>query len=570
MSVFFYTVSGRLGSPANYTSSTDALDNTFGPVSDTDALLERMAYEETSSTDFNLSDLQKISEDLQTFDLEQLRKAFQSTGLSPYTSSLHSIQEMLCEYLVEQSPVAALASIVWFEEHRVENLLRIMARHLAHRDLEESLKLTAGLKQPYRDIALETMLGELDLTDDVMSTLLSFNNAEIANVIAEQEHKQRIYESINEDPITAFDLLLTDDIADSEQTDLFSQILNELFHIEGLDALKRFDFVNNFQRSYTEMIVPFVAQDRIGTLNYLEQLSQYQRTGIMYPFMENWVEFDVENALDTVRTLTNPSFRSSAFRTLLSAWGRTRPLEVIERLEEIPRKHRYSAVVTVVNTLAATSPDEILRLLPSLKAIPGAFNNEIERAFVYRWSSTYPAQALDWVRENIETESVQRDRMLNWVLGEYALVQPEKAMEVAISEDPNPAQGELGLTHTVIDALIQNGQLEAAIGLLDQVPKSNRVYTYAGVAEKLVLENRFNDVVSISEVLPETDRAAYFRWVVRKLSDTHSSEVLTLIAKIPDTLIRTEVVNQTLEDTWAVERYFTEKQLETLRSLVAE
>ena len=61
-------------------------------------------------------------------------------------------------------------------------------------------------------------------------------------------------------------------------------------------------------------------------------------------------------------------------------------------------------------------------------------------------------------------------------------------MEFALSEDPNPAQGELGLTHSVIDSLIRDGQLEAAIGLLDQVPKSNRVYTYAGVAEKLVLE----------------------------------------------------------------------------------
>ena len=308
LSVFFYSLSGRFGSPENYTASADSLDSTLGPVSDTDALLERMAYEETSSTDFKMSDLLKISKDLQTFDSEELRKAFQRTASLPYTSSLHSIREMLCEYLVEQSPVAALASIVWFEEHRVENLLRIMARHLAQQDLEESFKLTAGLKQPYRDIVLETMLRELDLTDDVMITLESFNNSEIADVIVDQKHKQKIYESMNQDPSTAFDLLLTDDVEDSEQADLFRQVLNELFQIEGLDVLKRFDFVNNSRTLYTEMIVPFVAQDRVGTLKYLEQLSQYQQTSLMYPLMENWVAVDVENALDSARSLTNPSF----------------------------------------------------------------------------------------------------------------------------------------------------------------------------------------------------------------------------------------------------------------------
>ncbi len=570
LGVFLYSLFSGLGSTGLFTSLEDSLDNKFGPVSDTDALLERMAFEKTTNTDFTVSDLRKISEDLQTFDTAELRKAFQSSGSLPFTSSLHTIQDILCEYLVELSPVAALASIVWFEEYRVENLLPIMARHLAQLDLEESFKLTAGLKQPYRDIVLETMLRELDLTDDVMIKLESFNNAEIVDVIVEQKRKQKIYESINQDPSTAFNLLLTDDVEDSEQADLFSQVLNELIQIEGFDALVRFDPLTNYRKFYAELLVPFLAKDRVGVLNYLEQLSQYQRSGLMYPLMDNWVEVDVENALDAARALTNPSFRSSVYGPLLFAWGRTRPLEVLERLDELPRKHRSSAVFAVIHALGATNPDEILRHLPSLKTIPGAYSLEIERTFVYRWASTFPAQALDWVRENMKPESEQRDRMLNRVLGEYALVQPQKAMDVAISEDPSPTRAELGLAFSVIDSLIRNDQLEEAIGLLERVPKDNRMFAYSDVAEKLVLQDRFTEFDSLSEKVPEVDRVNYFYSVARGLSYTDSSSVLEVVVKIPDASVRSEVAKRILSNEWVIERYFTEEQVETLSSIVAE
>ena len=570
LSMFSYFLFSGLASSRLDTVSKDPLFDNLGALDDADALVERLALERTSGKDFSTSDLLKISSNLKTFDDEELRKAFRISASLPFSTSLYLIQEMLSEYLVERSSVNAIASLVWFESHRVEDLLRIMFRHLAHQDLQESVELVAGLKQPYERIAIETMLGERELTDDVLSSFRSINKAEIDSVIAERVQEQKIYDSINQDPSTAFELLLTDDVEDSEQAELFSQVLNELFQIEGLDVIKRLNFISDNAEFYDELFVQIAAQDRVGTLNYLEELSWVNRSGYLYPLMENWVEEDVDNALNTISALTNKTLRSSAFGILLGEWGRTRPLEVLERLQEIPRQHRSMAVLHIVRTLGASNPDEVLRLLPSLKAMPGAFTHEIERTFVYSWSSTFPAQALAWVQEHIAPESRQRDRMLSRVLSEYALVQPQKAMEVAISEDPNPSRGELGLAHWVIDSLVNNDQLEAAIGLLEQVPKDNRVSTYADVAKKLVLEGQFEVVMSMSEMVPEADRVGYFRSVVQGLSNSNSSDVLTLVAKIPDAKIRSDVVNRTLEDTWATERYFTEKQLETLRSFVED
>ncbi|MCY3540948.1 MAG: hypothetical protein OXH31_03455 [Gammaproteobacteria bacterium] len=569
-SMFCYFLVTGEGSVRLGAVSNDSLNNNRGVLDNTDTLLELLVFEKTSSTNFSTADLGRISTDLKTFDEEELSNAFSSSASLPFSPSLYPIQEMLCEYLVEQSPVRALASLVWFENHRVEDLLPIMVRHMVSLDLEESFELVRGLKQPYRKKAIEAMLKELELTDEALSLLRSLNNAEIEAAIAEQMQTQKIYASVNEDPRSAFDLLLTDDVEDSEQADLFSQVLNELFQIEGLDVIKRLNFLSHNSEFYDELFMQIAAQDRIGTLNYLDTLSPSNRSRFLYPLMENWVEEDLENALDSVSSITNQTLRSQTFATLVREWGRTRPLEALERLKEIPRQHRSAVVLDIVHTLGATNPDEVLRLLPSLKAISGAFTHEIERSFVYSWSSKFPAEALMWVRKNIAQDSYQRDRLLSRVLSEYALVQPQKAMEVAISEDPNPARAELGLSHWVIDSLVENDQLETAIGLLEHVPNNNRFSTYADVAEKLVLEDRFDVVISMSDMVPEADRAAYFRSIVIGLSGTNSSKVLELIAKIPDAQIRSEVVNRTLDGTWRVERNYSEKQLKTLRSFLVD
>ena len=571
LSNFSYFVLMELGPSQQDTSFKSSLDITPGLLVDADALLEQLAFMKTSSKDFRTLDLLRISEDLQTFSTDELFKAISMSASLPYTRGLHPVQEMLCEYLVEKSPTKALESLWLFEEHRKIVLLRIVARHWVRQSSEKSVMMAFELRQPYREIALETILAELDPTDEMLSLHTSSDDdAEFTATLARQIHELKIYESINQDPSTAFDMLLSDDVEDYEQADLFSQALNDLFQLEGFDALKKLNFLSYNSEFYDELFLQIAAQDRVGTLDYLQNYSWSERARFMYPLMEHWVDVDVENALEVVRNLSNPTFRASAYSILVSVWGWTRPLEVLNRIQEIPREIRSSAVFNAINTLGTTNPDVVRSLFPSLKAIPGAFNDENERVFVYSWSSKFPLKALEWVQEHVDRNTVQRSRMLNRVLGAYALIQPTKAMEIAISEDPNPARGTLGLAHSVIDSLLRDDQIDTAIGLLDQVPENTRAWVYADVAERLVLEDRFNDVNSLSETLPAADKVLYFRSVTVGLSRTNSSDVLTLVAKIPDAHLRTDVVNQILNDESSSDRYYTEEQLDTLRSFVAE
>lgn len=552
------------------TFSKDSLVDTLSFLDDTGALFEQLATEESPSTQYSTSNLLKISETIQTFSTEELVSALRRSASLPYTRGLFPIQEILCEYLVEKSPSEALRSAWLFKEHRKLALLRTVFSFWAVQNLEESIVVATGLGHPYKGIALETILAELDAKDEIPSALKSSVYDEIVKLHSEKMYELEIYESISRDPSTAFNLLLTDDVEDSEQTILLSQAFHEMFQLEGFDAIRKLNLFKYDKDIFNELLLQVVEQDRVGTINFLQNLSFSDQILFMYPLMENWLELDVETALQTVTSLSNPTYRASAYRTLVNLLGHTRPLEVMARLEEIPREYRSSAVFNAINTLGATNPDRVLSLLPSLKSIPGAFNNENERAFVCSWASQSPDKALKWVQENVEPESYQRNRLMNRVLGEFALVDYQKAMDVATKEDPNPSRSELGLASSVIDALVRDGQVDAAIELFDQVPENTRPPIYADVAEKLVIQDRLDDVVSMSESFSATDKVYYFSSIARGLSRTNPSGVITMVTKLPNDRLRADVVNRILSDEWGTERYYTEEQLVTLRSLVTE
>ena len=171
LSMFSYFVITGLERSHQDTASEISMNSAPNDLITVDALLERLASEEISSTDLNTAELQKISENLQTFNTEELVKALGSSASFPYSRNLYPIQEILCEYLVERSPTEALRSVWLFQEHRKVALLRIVVRGWAHHDMEESFTVAIGLQQPYKEIAIETLLAELDATDERFSVL---------------------------------------------------------------------------------------------------------------------------------------------------------------------------------------------------------------------------------------------------------------------------------------------------------------------------------------------------------------------------------------------------------------
>ena len=540
-------------------SSTVALDGS-------NTLVARKGAEWIFRAMSDTTDLHDLSATLQSFSTEDLLNAIQASASQPFVPGLYHVQEIMCEYLVEKSPDQALESVWAFDAHRKSDLLALVFRNWAVQDMEESLQVATGLTPPYREIAISSIVDEIDLTDELLSLLEATYEFNLKAIQTKRNNELNTYQAINQDPGAVFDQLLSDDIEDYEQLDLLSQTLSELFKLEGIDVLRRINGLSLNSDVSDELILQIVAQDRMGTLEYLQNVSYINRTQILFPLMEDWVNADLENALEVVQGLPNPIIRRDALSRLLSVWGTSEPFEVLNRLEELPRSQRASAVFSAVQTLGSTDPDSVLRLLPSLKEIPGAFNAENERTFVYSWSTLSPSKATNWVLENTELGSERRARLLNWVIREYARVEPSKALDIATAEEPNAYYGDYGLELKVIETLIMF-EFDAALGVLDQIRSEARYVVYSEVAKELVEQSRIDEAISLSERVPREDRASYFYRAINSLSYNNASGVLSLVTKIPDTGLRSEVVTSMLNQEWMLERFYTAEQVETLRTL---
>ena len=517
----------------------------------------------------SITELRFLSEFLGTLDEPRLLDLITFSATQEFSRRLNSIQTMLFEYLVQLSPEDALDSVWLFDEHRRAALLKTVFSNWSKFEMHKSLDAATGLNPPYRELAIEAILaGGSSLSNEDLISLTSKEHVELG--LSKQEHVRVVYDLLDQQPRKAFDLLVNDDIEDFEQADLFRQVVDRLFQVEGLGVIATLHNSGVNRGLKNQLFFEVADRDRAGALTFLQNIPSHEQISIVFPLMEHWVSLDADEALAEVRDLPESYFRTSILDTLLSQWALVNPVQVLDRLAEFPRKLRSQAALNAFRELTSTDPTEALGRLSSLRTIPGVVNVETELVFVRTWSKKDPSKAVAWVQSNVEVDSLKRARMLRWILPELALSDTEKAMNVALSEKPHSFYGTTGLDYMIVESLVRADRLESAIDILDQIRNEARSLSYAVVGAELVIKDQFDEAISLSEKIPPLDRVSYFRSMMSKLQSNNSSSILTLLAKIPDAGLRSDVVNQLLNDDWTTDRYYTEEQLETLRSLVAE
>ena len=513
--------------------------------------------------------LRKVAERLSGMSTEDLLEVMRASAAQPIAHGRHDLQEMLCENLVERSLEKGLESVWLLQEYRRSDLLPIVFREWARKDLEQSFEVAIGLEQPYKEVALNVILESVSLHEDRLAAFSQSYEVDLGALDEERRREHEWFHAIREDPYAAFDMLLIDDVEDSQQIEHFKQVVNELFQAEGLDVIQRLVHFDLTTELFEELFIQIAEQDRVGTLEFIQNLSWIPQNLLVRRLMHDWIPVDIERAIDSVQSLNNPPFRRIALRCLYSAWGQSLPLELVDRIQDVPRGYRYDAMHSVAHSIGSTHPNTFLRKLPTLREIPGAINDDVERAFVSSWSDIEPAKALEWVQDTTKLGSEKRARMLNSLIYNYARVHPNKAMDMANSEGPHPHFGEYGLELRIFEVLVIE-QLDIALSLLDEVRQEARAITYAEVAMKLVGERRYDEAISLADSVPAEDRVWYFNRAILGLRYFHASEVVTWLTRIPNAEMRSTIVNDLLRQEWILERHYTKDQTDALRALVAE
>ena len=518
----------------------------------------------------SITEMQRLGKFFGTLDKQRLLDLITACATETIVERQHVVQQILFEYLVQLSPIDAIESVWLFDEPRRNELLTVVFVNWSASELELSLSEAMRLEPRYRWIALDAILESVDNVSAEELAKFATLKQDVERLKSLREQETVVLELMDQSPKDALNLLVNDDIEDYEQAVMFRLALDRLFQSEGMDVILTLHDLNIGSGLKDELFIEVADRDRLGALRQIQDIPSHERISFIHPLMGHWVELNADSALETVLELPESYFRNSIYRTLLSRWAEFDPIEVLDRISEFPRELRSGAVTSAIQTLVLTDPSEALRRLPSIRAIPGATDTHTEVNFVHSWARVASNDAVDWVQSNMEEDSLPRARMLWWTLPELALSDPEKAMRIATSENPHPFYGTTGLDHMIIDKLVNAGRLDDAIGLLDQVREEARSLAYADVGEKFVREDRFDEAITLSERVPAEDRLSYFNSLTYRLSSNNASDVIELVANVTDDRLRSDIVNLILSNNWNVERYYTEEQIDTLRSLVAE
>ena len=543
-------------------------DNSNGNANTSSVESAKIEFDWIFSDELRQSELLEVAELLPTLDLPQLLDLTATSSTQPWTPRLYTIQEMLVELLVQSSPLEAVASLKQYPEHRRRGLLQLVFTHWSKSKFEEAIAAANDLPRSQKRVAMRAIFEERsDLSSEDFS--LTANKFDFKSELDAWEQKIAIYGLLDQDPSSAFDRLLNDEIDDSLQRDLYQQVVEKWFEYDGMNILTILDdapIMGGFSGDLFDLVV---GQDRVAALEFIQNVDESRRIGLGYQLLDSWSRSNTEEALQAVLDLPKSTFRNSMLSSVVRDWAEEAPHAVLDRLLEIPRLYRADAVSAVANQFALENPKNALEQIEVFRSVPGSFVDRAVQTILRSWSDDAPDLALDWIQSNMKEGSRDRIEALFFILYQYAPLDPERAMTIAV-EEIHPEDSWYDLGRQVINALVVEKRFDTAIEFLDQIQDDDTLLSIAvRIGGELVEANRMDDSFLVADLLTEERRIEYFYGIVSRLLRNRTSDLLDLIEKLPSTELQTGVAERLVKN-WTLEDYFNVEQIRTLKSYMSE
>lgn len=528
--------------------------------------LSRLDWIFTSELD--LSDLQELSVSLSQLNQQDVQSLIEISSTQPLTVRLYTVQDMLFESLVRSAPEQAVSVASNFGGHRRQILIRNIFSQWSSINLESALAAISKLQKTDRTIALDTIIAtRIDLPSAELSSIASRLNFETD--LLEWQQDQSIQELTNGVPMNAIDLLVNDEVDDVKQLDLYFEIVEKWFQVDGLGILTELQQAILDDELFAELFDYITGKDRTASLNFLIDVEWSVKTRLGPRLINAWIDDNGEEAFDAVRTLPKSSFRSFMLERLIYKWSRKAPNVVLDRLMDIPRAVRADALSISTSKLALDSPTDALARISALESVLGANPDLATQSVIRTWSSEAPTLALDWIQANVEEGTSKRAELISQILSSYTLIDPEHAMTVAV-EEFHPDNNTYSLERTVISSLLSHERIDTAIELIGQVRDEERGSISTNIGVYLVKRDQIDRAVELSDQVAEEERLAYFNMLGVNLLQRQqpAAKFLELIEKIPSTSLRSDVAEIFLKG--LAKQRLNADQLETLKSYVSE
>ena len=484
-----------------------------------------------------------IVQDMSGDEIADLLLRTQTNGES---KNLLIVQGHLLEALALTDPKLSIETVWEFPPPQRKRMFDIVVSIWSTLDEDTTIELIADLPEFWRRVAIRSFLLHRSDGEEIKIAEHVHSGASL-EVINELELRYQVGQ-LRATPDRAIEQVLQSDVSDFSKVQLVSGLARRWFNNEGRDSIGL--MLNIFSDALSDepsILVPLVdvvsSLDSSESWQYFLSRPSQERRSLVHGVAGALIKKDPLRTIDWIDALDDDQLLPAERRQFYYAWTRQSPDMVHHHLDRIPTEFRADVIALAVPKLVASSkPEVVLEQLESF-ARQGEHIKKAQKALLIAWSNSDPAAALTWYLDRTELISgLYLDHYLSTALERLAVLDPEQAMEIAMSQPSNR-----NLDREVILSLLRFGNIDDGLAFLPQVQKTSITPEfYAEVGRVLVEVKRPAAAIGLAAKLPEADRERYFVRLITRWMSTDIDSLLRELGNIPNEMTRSRLAENLL------------------------
>ncbi|MYC25823.1 MAG: hypothetical protein F4X56_07905 [Gammaproteobacteria bacterium] len=511
--------------------SKSTLSDSIAANQEPNATRETTVQNELSPELSKLSKVDSMIEIVSEFDrlsTEQMAAlAQQTTNLEP-RSKRSTIQTLLIGELSRRDPKHALEQVWKMPRSQWTELVPVVFSEWSLINIEDSFATSMELHAALRETAIRSLLNtRTELSNNRWLTLAAEHDFE-ESILTLLREREAI--ALLDSPLDAFQLVIQDDVDDQLQRDLIQKIARTMVQQNGYES---FDPLIEYSIWwFSDLLLEEAESNPIEFFSVIKSLPTESRNSVIYPLVKAWVPLDPSTAYESISSLEE--FKDKFYyHNIFRIWAEVDLEGLFTRVESFPRSERAWAAYSALLELVKKSPEEALNRTFDYESIVGVDVLDLQESLISEWAASDPKAAVNWVTANT-TEDTWDQAWLLWMgLREFVKIDPEAALEFALSQAPESVYVERGFADRVIDDVVDGGELELAMAALDRLPENARIDSFTSVGTALALEHRWQEVVELIEGFSDEEQVRYFNTVTYFAMRDDLFKLLETVPKLP-------------------------------------
>ena len=426
-----------------------------------------------------------------------------------------------------------------------------------------------------RKTALETILSTRNdlATSDVLNIARELELEEVGmQVISAVEARELL-----EDPTTAWDFLVSDNLDDESQLDSLKLVAAAWKEQEGYDVLlqvARLFPMRDDRSALSTVIEGAVDKDIEDAFSWLRNVPRSERGELPCALAMVAACIDPELAINEIAAWSDEPIHVQLEKTVANTWARVDPREMLERIETIPQSARVGAMEIALTRLAYESPTEAVEYMEATKEFVRS-DSHFARTIAKQWSFTDPEAALEWAIAYSAEDKELLDSLRRVIFRNLVRVDLEKALDISRSNIRSTLiRVDDAAEYDVIWELTQLGKIDEAISLLPQVHGQARFFSILALGEMLVGAGDPIKAIELGTEIPSLNNplfrpASYFNTTLDLWAIRNPQQLFQTLPLITSPLVRS-LAARTLIDLQDATPALTEEQIQSAQSFLDE